>query len=1541
MPPLAMWDFNHCDPKRCSGKKMVRQGTVKQLRVGGQRFKGIVLTPKGSQFVSPADHDIIMEHGICVVDCSWARTAEVPFSKIKSPHERILPHMIATNPVNYGKISKLNCVEAFAAAFAMVGEVDLAARTLEGFTWGHAFLDVNKEVLQGYSLVKTVEGGPGGDAEVRVFQEEWVNSIEAEAEERRMQKHLTATGANLNSDSDDDDLLLVNHNREFGQGSGALWKRKKDMSPPSSEEEEDEEEEEADSEEEEDSEDGSEEEEEEEDDDLVEVTDRLGNTMRISREEAEKRGLAVTVFDRLPIPAVDAASTDISKVIRPDYANQSLYQQLALESIQKFKEWNADAKRRFGEELYFECGSLFATKAAGMNEFEQQSVEELRKGGVETTLLGKDVIAGFLGDTFAESFPSGYLNPQSGYANAALTMKYVATLAKESGVHFITGPSQGAFVNLLLSPENQVLGFTTADGTHHLGDRVLMAAGSWTPSLLPQLDGLCTPSAQPVAHIRIPEEMREKYSAERFPIWFADISTTGFYGFPLCPETGEMKIGNHGVGYSSKFHKTTKPIQDKSMDPNAALEKREEVGASNVTSTAMPKEMVAKYRAFLETTFPELNRLDISRTRLCWYCESWDGNFYIDAVPGLPNCFVATGGSGHGFKFVPTLGEVIADTVEGKESAYNALFGWRKKPSDSAMELDAIRLRMMKEVPKVLEEQEFATVGDLAAAAGSEGRGNNLLAAAVSQHVPVLRSTATTLTAFVKETWNAAPLFPLKHQLRNGYSIAMLRADLIGAVTIALIMLPQAIAYASLVHIPTVNTLISAVFPVLLYAVFGGSPQLSMGPEATISTIVGAAVQLQLDANPSLTAVQIVSALSFLVGILLIALSMLKAGFVDHILSGYLQTGFILGAACLIITEQLPSILGLSVKVNQDQSTIAQFIEVCQNLSTAAWPTILLSLSNIGFLLALRAIKKKFGSKSAVLKYTPEYLLLAVLMIAISAFSHLGDHGIVILGKFDNTIPSPVVPILTIPLLSQLFESAITILLVGYIECMTVTRNFGLRNGYVPSGNRELFAIGFTNLASSFFGCYPVFASLPRSRILVHCGAKTTLSNAMAGVLVLGAFVSLKEVFQYIPKAMLSSIIVVSALGLIETKRIMFIIRTRAFPEIFMLLATFIITLATSLSTGILLCLGLSALLIVRKTTTSNLSIMGRLPSLPHAAHRYVSISEHPDALLLDGVLILRVDVPLMFYNCAQVRRSLETVMGVELGLLVGARRRKREAEETAAAAVVVVGGVNGEAGGGGPDTILSVEDDTRGKWLVAAAPSETIVKEEEVPRQEGGGGNSGEVEESDEETEDDARRSWVEKLLHLHNKKEAELESGHAPPPIHGPSADVLLTNASATTPSLRSRTRNGSLTKRTIPPIGIGMFDSSGDVPVNPSTLRHDAVDPTSGKTHVRCLKKGHDSATLIHERRILRRKEGRIHAIVMDFKHCLDLDTAAALELVEILTTFLYDGIEILLSGVRERQRTLLENGDMHGLIVRFCGFYDDLEAAVNEAERLRSP
>ncbi|XP_069140088.1 18S rRNA aminocarboxypropyltransferase-like isoform X2 [Argopecten irradians] len=183
---LAMWDLEQCDPKKCSGRKLGRLGYVRTLSLK-QKFNGLILSPLGKKCVSAEDRSIIMNYGLAVVDCSWAKLEETPFDKMKGGYPRLLPYLIATNPINYGKPCTLSCVEAYAAALYITGFEELGEVLLAKFKWGSSFYKVNKELLSLYAAC--VDG-----AAVVLAQQEYLDKIE---EERRSQKNTDLTDLDM------------------------------------------------------------------------------------------------------------------------------------------------------------------------------------------------------------------------------------------------------------------------------------------------------------------------------------------------------------------------------------------------------------------------------------------------------------------------------------------------------------------------------------------------------------------------------------------------------------------------------------------------------------------------------------------------------------------------------------------------------------------------------------------------------------------------------------------------------------------------------------------------------------------------------------------------------------------------------------------------------------------------------------------------------------------------------------------------------------------------------------------------------------------------------------------------------------------------------------------------------------------------------------------------------------------------------------------------------------------------------------------------
>lgn len=194
---LAMWDSSQCDPKHCSGHWLAQHGYVKRLAVG-TTFQGLALSHHGQRVISPADRELVLAHGLVVLDCSWNRTEEISVSKLKCHAHVLLPFLVAANNINYGRPSKLNDAEAFAAALVIVGLREEAEQLLESFSYGEEFLKINHDVLEAYAACSSTE-------EVMKAQEKYLADAQAESKARKEGSDGWDPYAGLPNDDDDEE----------------------------------------------------------------------------------------------------------------------------------------------------------------------------------------------------------------------------------------------------------------------------------------------------------------------------------------------------------------------------------------------------------------------------------------------------------------------------------------------------------------------------------------------------------------------------------------------------------------------------------------------------------------------------------------------------------------------------------------------------------------------------------------------------------------------------------------------------------------------------------------------------------------------------------------------------------------------------------------------------------------------------------------------------------------------------------------------------------------------------------------------------------------------------------------------------------------------------------------------------------------------------------------------------------------------------------------------------------------------------------------
>jgi sarcosine oxidase / L-pipecolate oxidase len=360
---------------------------------------------------------------------------------------------------------------------------------------------------------------------------------------------------------------------------------------------------------------------------------------------------SIRVLDRYATPSRDAASTDISKVIRSDY-NEPLYARMGIESIEAWRSWG------MFKGLYHVPGWILSAYDLSVP-FVEGSIETCRRLGVQglERLTPEQIqkrwplITGKL-----DGWNINVWNPTAGWANAGEALRQMALAAEKNDVEYITG-DRGYVRKLVYSSENVCTGVVTEDGSVHEADLVILAAGAWMPSLI-DLQGQLTAKGHAVAHIQLTPSETQRYAS--LPI--ADNLELGYFFPPQ--EDGIFKMAH------SQF------ITNVTTDPVSGITTSIPHTFTQSPTDDLPLEIEATMRRNLRRIYPELADRSFCYTRLCWDADTADRHFLVTPHPSQKGLFIATGGSAHGFKFLPIVGKYIADRIEGKLDA-GIVRSWR------------------------------------------------------------------------------------------------------------------------------------------------------------------------------------------------------------------------------------------------------------------------------------------------------------------------------------------------------------------------------------------------------------------------------------------------------------------------------------------------------------------------------------------------------------------------------------------------------------------------------------------------------------------------------------------------------------------------------------------------------------------------------------------------------------------------------------------------------------------------------------------------
>ena len=461
------------------------------------------------------------------------------------------------------------------------------------------------------------------------------------------------------------------------------------------------------------------------------------------------------------------------------------------------------------------------------------------------------------------------------------------------------------------------------------------------------------------------------------------------------------------------------------------------------------------------------------------------------------------------------------------------------------------------------------------------------------------------------------------------YSRVALSNDIMAALIVTIMLIPQSLAYALLAGLPPEAGLYASIVPILLYTVFGTSRSLAVGPVAVVSLMTAAALSNIVEQGTMGYAVAALS-LAGLSGIMLLAMGLFRLGFIANFLSHPVIAGFITASGIIIAASQLKHIFGIEA---HGHNLLELVVSLSTHLTETHFVTATIGITATVFLFWVRKglkpllVKLRLGTiVIGVMVKTGPVVVVVATTVAVWAFG-LADQGVRIVGDVPQSLPPFTLPSASPALLGQLLLPAFLISVIGFVESISVAQTLAAKKRQRIDPDQELIGLGAANIGASLTGGFPVTGGFSRSVVNFNAGAETPAAGAFTAIGLAIAAVALTPLIYFLPKATLAATIVVAVVSLVD-----FSILKRSWhyskADFSAVLVTILLTLLLGVEAGVSAGVGLSILLHLYKSSKPHIAEVGQVPGTQH----YRNILRH--AVITDPTIVtLRVDESLYFAN--------------------------------------------------------------------------------------------------------------------------------------------------------------------------------------------------------------------------------------------------------------------------------------------------------------------